>query len=218
MAAWAAAVAMTAVAAILLAGPAGATDRSASASGWTPIAGEIGWSACEPITWSIDPGALSPSMARRQVPAISWAFDQWSAASGLHFDFAGVTDTTYEPASADLRPVAGAPQRRHVYLTWLDAGTAPALAGRTSGFAAPSMVEGDAINGGRAVFKAAYVASVSRSAPAKARALYLHEIGHILGLGHSTVASDRMYPLVSAGVRLGAGDRAGIRALTRACG
>lgn len=194
-----------------------ASAASAPSRDWTPISGSIGWRSCAPISWSIDPGALSPRTANRQITALDWAFDQWSEASGLEFAYAGTIPTQYVAASAELAPADGQSRPRHIYLTWLSPAGVPELTDRTSGFAAPSQVSAGTINGGRAVFKAGYVEAVTKRAPQKVRALYLHEIGHILGLGHAETPVNRMYPIVDGATSLGPGDIAGVRTLTRGC-
>lgn len=213
---------ITALALVALAttgiGAAHASERAVPASDWTPIAAGAGWSSCQgPITWSIDPGALGPRRARLQVGMLTWAFDQWRAASGLQFRFDGIVSTRFVRASQDLEPADGSPRGRHIWITWLSPAAAPTLAGRTSGFAAPDRIAGGVISGARAVFKSAYVAENASRRPERVKALYLHEIGHVLGLGHASTPRNRMFAIVDARTRLGAGDISGVRALTRDC-
>jgi predicted Zn-dependent protease len=48
------------------------------------------------------------------------------------------------------------------------------------------------------------------------RAIVLHELGHLVGLGHVTAASELMYPQSQLGVTdFGAGDLTGLAALGR---
>ena len=156
-------------------------------------------------------------MARAQVGALKWAFDQWQGASGLAFTFTGQTPTQFIRSNQILEPTDGVERPRHIYVTWLSPTTAPALSGRTSGFAAPDHVSGSVIRGARAVFKANYVTTMTKRSMARVKALYLHEIGHVLGLGHASRTSNVMFGIVDAGTRLGAGDINGVQHLTRPC-
>ena len=47
--------------------------------------------------------------------------------------------------------------------------------------------------------------------------LYLHELGHIWGLGHAESPANVMYPTLGTMTELGPGDRAGARAHTQEC-
>jgi predicted Zn-dependent protease len=51
----------------------------------------------------------------------------------------------------------------------------------------------------------------------KQSALYLHELGHALGLGHGTDEENVMYYLVDQNNTLSPGDIEGIRNLVKAC-
>ena len=89
-------------------------------------------------------------------------------------------------------------------------------AARTVGFASPTKVWKDSkeITEGSVVLSIDYVKKIAK---AKQSALYLHELGHALGLGHGTDKSNVMYYLVDNNNTLSPGDIQGIRALVQAC-
>jgi len=47
--------------------------------------------------------------------------------------------------------------------------------------------------------------------------VYVHEIGHVLGLGHAQSPDNVMYPEVTGRTQLGAGDASGIARITQPC-
>ena len=67
---------------------------------------------------------------------------------------------------------------------------------------------------GSAAFRTDYVEHASKS---ELRALLLHELGHAMGLGHSTDKKSVMYPTVSQATTLTQGDLSGIKEFTKAC-
>ena len=99
------------------------------------------------------------------------------------------------------------------------AAMAKLLGSATLGFGAPSTVAvaGHEITGGNAVFRTDYVQDPGRNPVRKLRSLYLHELGHVLGLSHASLSQNIMYPIVDRNVTLGAGDVSGIHAMTKTC-
>ena len=180
-----------------------------------------GWSPCSgPITWSLDSRELTAAQTEIQVRSAKWALDQWARESGLAFAYAGeipvnYSDTTFQLAPADGSPVAA----RHIYLTYLGLGESKLLGSATLGFGAPSTVAvaSREITGGNAVFRTDYVKDPGRNPLRKLRSLYLHELGHVLGLSHAALSQNIMYPIVDRNVTLGAGDVSGIHAMTKTC-
>lgn len=180
-----------------------------------------GWSPCSgPITWSLDSRELTAAQAEIQVRSAKWALDQWARESGLAFAYVGkvpvnYNDTTFQLAPADGSPVAA----RHIYLTFLGHGESTLLSDATLGFGAPSTVAVSSreITGGNAVFRTDYVQDPGRNPLRKLRSLYLHELGHVLGLSHAALSQNIMYPIVDRNVTLGAGDVSGIHAMTKSC-
>jgi predicted Zn-dependent protease len=73
------------------------------------------------------------------------------------------------------------------------------------------------IIGGVFVIKKEIVVAKSKREPQVLDNLYLHELGHVLGLGHVEDISQVMHPTILKQTHLGAGDKAGVRKLTQAC-
>lgn len=218
----AAPVASATTASAAVAVPAGsaaaAADFSSIFATDDPALDGAGWSACRaPITWSVDTGSLSGPAAQRAIASLSWAFDQWAAASGIAFTFSGATTLAYDDAAFSLAPADGTPApTRHIAVAFVDDADSTRMGGTTVGLGSPSLVVPTTreIVSGTAIFRADHAATAD---PDEARSLYLHELGHVLGLAHALVADNIMYPVVGDQVQLGAGDVNGIRALDKPC-
>ena len=119
-------------------------------------------------------------------------------------------DNTYSVSST------AHPSDRHVYVAFLRDSDSTLLDARTVGFASPTKVFKDQkeIVEGSVVLSIEYVQKVNRL---HRSSLYLHEIGHALGLGHGTDEPEVMYPIVDTTNDLSPADIAGIKALVKAC-
>ena len=90
------------------------------------------------------------------------------------------------------------------------------LTSTTVGLGSPSSVlaSRNEITTGTAIFNADYIRTADRR---ESRALILHELGHVLGLGHTKDTRQVMADLVDGRLTLGPGDVTGVRALAKAC-
>ena len=175
-----------------------------------------GWADCDtPVTWSMDTGRVTAADAAIAKDQFTKDFEQWGKASGLDFQFVGevpvVYDDTNYVVTSDVHPSA-----RHIYVAFLQDAESTLLDKRTVGFASPTKVWKDSkeITEGSVVLSIDYVKKINRT---KQSALYLHELGHALGLGHGTSDQNVMYYLVDDNNTLSPGDIEGIRNLVKAC-
>ncbi|MDO8390208.1 MAG: matrixin family metalloprotease [Actinomycetota bacterium] len=183
-----------------------------------PALNNSGWASCpDPIAWNVDTSGLSKAAAARQLANLRWALAQWNRASGLEFRYAGEAALVYDESTFSLTRADGyVPPERHIYLSFIADGSSRLLGGATVGQGGPSAVIAAAreIVTANAVFRIDHVVRASTRA---VRSLYLHELGHALGLAHLRSSRSVMYPTVTDQVRLGAGDIKGVRSLTKPC-
>ena len=194
------------------------SDFSSIFAGQQPSLTNSGWATCStPITWSIDTGALPADVADRTIANMQWAFDRWTQASGLSFQYAGTVALDYDDASFTLAPADGSAEpSRHIYLAIVADADSARMGGGTVGLGSPSQVwpSTKEIVLGEAVFRTDHV---RKAGDPEARSLFIHELGHVLGLAHASEAANIMYPVVSNKTDLGAGDIAGVRAMAKPC-
>lgn len=179
-----------------------------------------GWSTCAPLRWSVDVTGLTPGPARAEVRRLKGAWRQWSQASGIVVVFAGRERLSFDPSTNGLRPPAGSVrQDHHVYVAFKTRAQVPIMASNAVGLAMPTMVmpATQEITAGMAIFRRGYVEKQARVSPDGVVNLYLHEIGHVLGLGHASGTDNVMHPTLGQLTRVGSGDRAGASAITQAC-
>lgn len=175
-----------------------------------------GWADCDtPVTWSMDTSRLTPADKQIAITQFTSDFKKWGTASGLDFQYFGevpvVYDDTNYVVTSDVHP-----SERHIYVAFLQDAESTLLDKRTVGFASPTKVWKDSkeIVEGSVVLSIDYVKKINK---AKQSALYLHELGHALGLGHGTSDENVMYYLVDDNNTLSPGDVEGIRNLIKAC-
>jgi len=178
-----------------------------------------GWAACpEPVTWSVDMGRLSPAAAQREMARLQKALGLWSRYSGVPLEFAGRQPLVYDNTSYQLRAAdTSAPRTRHIYIGLYGGKEVAGLSGNVVGLARPTSVLAGELISGMAVFRRGYVLREQSEEPRHLTHLYLHELGHIFGLGHATSPENVMYPTLGTMTDLGPGDRAGARDFAQEC-
>ena len=178
-----------------------------------------GWAACpEPVTWSVDMGRLSPAAAQREMARLQKALGLWSRYSGVPLEFAGRQPLVYDNTSYQLRAADNSASRtRHIYIGFYGGKEVAGLSGNVVGLARPTSVLAGELVSGMAVFRRGYVLRQQSEEPRHLTHLYLHELGHIFGLGHATSPENVMYPTLGTMTDLGPGDRAGARDFAQEC-
>ena len=192
------------------------TDFSSIFATQMPALTNAGWASCpSAITWKVDTTGLTADESTRQIANMQFAFDQWAAASGLAFQFAGTTKMTYNEAAFTLTPAEGTPARQ-INLAFIADAASDLLGGGTVGMAGPSSVwqSSKEIQGGNGIFR---IDAVKKMSDVQVRALFTHELGHVMGLAHAADSGNIMYPVVGDHDELGAGDINGVRTMVKPC-
>ena len=153
---------------------------------------------------------------------LRWAFAEVSKATGLQFVDDGATDEAPDPMRSAYQPERYGDRWAPVLVAWSSEEESPMLAGGVLGRAGPDSFGTDEPGSSRwvsglAVFNGPAVDEQLRSGDdSKARAVLLHELGHLVGLAHvqdpyQVMFEANAYPLSS----YRAGDLRGLEQLGR---
>lgn len=177
----------------------------------------VTWSSCKQIHLVVNEAAAPPQADRM----LREALDRVSELSGLEFVVDGPTD---EPPVKDrpaqnLNPLKG--RWRPALVAWTTPEVAPELAGPVAGVGGPReapssypeqrhYVSGIVYLDGPAIIEVLK----RRNGWAQSRAIVMHEVGHMVGLGHVAEPTELMAEKNTSGVTdFGPGDRTGLSKL-----
>ncbi|MGH3385814.1 MAG: matrixin family metalloprotease [Nocardioidaceae bacterium] len=172
----------------------------------------VAYDPCRPIRVVVNNAEAPPGADR----LLDEAIDTVSAATGLQFAIDGETD---ERPTLGRRPTD--PDRygdgwSPVLVAWTAPAVVSRLRGTTTGLAGSSVhPDGDRLVTGIVLLDGPEVrAALALDGRSAARAVIVHELGHLVGLDHVDDPRQLMHAKGTPGVTsLGAGDRHGLRAL-----
>jgi hypothetical protein len=167
----------------------------------------VGYDPCRPITYAVDP-TLAPPDGQL---VIDQAVGEISKASGLRFVYAGRTRVSAGPGA-----VSGATIR----FEWTTPERVPELAGEVVGLGGSSSAVDPATGlrrytSGQVALDAPAMTRVleGRNGVARARAVVMHELGHVVGLAHVDDSSELMNEHNIGRTTFGRGDLKGLARL-----
>jgi hypothetical protein len=182
-------------------------DPRGKASSWSHIFGDPAarWDPCRVITFKVNPTG-GPAKAVTQVKQ---ALRKVAAATGLRFDYKGTTSAIPWRTDGKGRDSSGAA----LTVSWATPRQVEPLEGGTAGWGGGWYSNGEITGGGVALDRTG--TSFLENGFGKGAtwgALLIHEIGHVMGLGHVSETAQVMYPsiLPTTVGRFGAGDLAGL--------
>lgn len=187
-------------------------------SAMNPDGSPVRWDPCRPVYYAVNaaqapyPSALSD---------VQQAMQEISAATGISFVFSGQVSTALTSGHADQVSRDGRGTDAAMLIGWARPDQSDVLGGGTNAPVGETVTSwsntarGNAYQGSVTVLNATKADYSPGFGPGfRWGSVLLHELGHAVGLAHTTVASQIMYAYVGGGAyELGAGDRTGLARL-----
>lgn len=200
------------------------------------------WNRCAPIRWAVDTHLMGAVGGNRSKEAARWRAVVAEAArvtgytfiykgridGQAFFDPAHPSDNGFRDINSNAYNAAGGIDVVITYAKGNSAGayTYPAFQRGAWGFGGPSYGSAELVDGrtggqqigsGYAILRADKIQqAVKKKRTSTVRALYLHELGHVLGLGHVSDRRQIMYPSVGKVSHYAKGDQTGLKRLASA--
>ena len=187
--------------------------------GTQPGTGEaVGWDPCRPLGYVVNTGRMPPGGSFLLAEAVL----ELQRVTGLVLVEEGPTDEVPSQTRPATVPELYGDRWAPVLVAWSDEGVAPRLAGDVAGYAGPVTVDGDQPDtrrfvSGQVVLDGPQLGEMAAGPAglARARAVLVHELAHLLGLDHVDDPRQLMYPATTPlVVDLADGDLRGLAAVS----
>ena len=169
----------------------------------------VGWDPCRTVEYALNPDGM-PEGAR---PLVERAVARISAATGLELSDQG--DTDRRPFAGSFLRFGG---RGPVVIGWADSTEFPELVGEVAGIGGGGPEKGAGgrqryVTGGVVLDTEVFTEANVVQQPRVLEAIVVHELAHVIGLGHVSEPMELMFANNTGQVELGPGDREGLARL-----